>query len=269
VLNASNDSNLRVPRCAKFSTGHGSRGSFAHAVLLVAIVTLQLDSAAPHGNATFAPQVTDAAEAPRGCSTPVSERKTETGCYTAAETILGVLPAGSLFWHLDVYPSRTAAEAARGPKGTVTESFGKFWLFTIAEEQWRPPGGEQVAIIGPLVVATDKAYTARYMEALFPPGAQPAGSGPGHRHPGPEAWYVLSGAQCLETPNGQVMVSAGGAAMVPEGWPMAVSGVGSDIRRTVLLVLHPSSEPYTMAIDDPKSPEAPHSHWKPRGLCPK
>jgi quercetin dioxygenase-like cupin family protein len=52
----------------------------------------------------------------------------------------------------------------------------------------------------------DKPYTARYMEAVFPPGAQPAGSGPGHRHPGLEAWYVLSGAQCLETPNGLAMV---------------------------------------------------------------
>jgi quercetin dioxygenase-like cupin family protein len=268
VQNASNDPNLRVTSRAKFSVIHRLNGSFAQALLLVTIATLQLDGAGPHGYATFAPQVTNATE-PRGCSTPISERKTETGCYTTAETILGVLPAGSLFWHLDVYPSRTAAEAARGPKGTVTESFGKFWLFTIAEEKWRPPGGEQVAIIGPLVVATDKAYTARYMEALFPPGAQSPGSGPGHRHPGPEAWYVLSGAQCLETPNGQVMVSAGGAAMVPEGWPMAVSSVGSEVRRTVLLVLHPSSEPYTMAIDDPKSPGAPHSHWKPRGLCPK
>ena len=36
--------------------------------------------------------------------------------------------------------------------------------------------------------------------------------------------------------------------------PMAVSGVGSETRRTVLLVLHPSSELYSMAIDDPEVP---------------
>jgi quercetin dioxygenase-like cupin family protein len=118
------------------------------------------------------------------------------------------------------------------------------------------------------VVGFDRPYTARYMEAVFPPGLQLVGSGPGHRHPGPEAWYVLSGAQCLETPNGIIMMSAGGSAMVPEGWPMAISEVGTETRRTVLLVLHPSSEPYSGPIDDARNPEAPHSHWKPRGLCP-
>jgi quercetin dioxygenase-like cupin family protein len=181
-----------------------------------------------------------------------------------------VLPPGPLFWHLYAYPSRSAAEAARGPRGTVTDSFGKHWLFTIAEEAWSPVEGERIAVIGPLVVANRTAQTARYMEAEFLPGAQPGGPGrPGHRHPGPEAWYVLTGSQCLETPNGFLMVSAGGTAMVPDGWPMAVSGVGLETRRTVLLVLHPSSEPYSMAIDDPRMPGAPHSHWKPRGLCPQ
>jgi quercetin dioxygenase-like cupin family protein len=179
------------------------------------------------------------------------------------------LPAGDLFWHLDEFSSRALAESARGPRGTVTESFGKHWLFTIAEESWRPSGGEHVASIGPLVIARDGPYTARYMEALFPPGSQPVGAGPGHRHPGPEAWYVLSGAQCLETPNGIITASAGGTAMVPEGWPMAISDLGTEIRRTVLLVLHPSSEPWNMPIEDPGNPGAPHSHWRPRGLCPK
>jgi quercetin dioxygenase-like cupin family protein len=192
----------------------------------------------------------------------------EAGCYTTAETPLGLLPSGPLFWHLYAYPSRAAAETARAARGTVVDSHGKHWLFTIAEEGWRPAAGEKVATIGPLLVATDKPYTARYMEAVFPPGLQPVGGGPGHRHPGPEAWYVVSGAQCLETPNGIIMASAGGTAMVPEAWPMAISDVGTETRRTVLLVLHPSSEPYSAPIDDGRNPGAPHSHWRPRGLCP-
>jgi hypothetical protein len=110
----------------------------------------------------------------------VSERKIEAGCYTTAETPLGILPSGPLFWHLYAYPSRVAAETARAARGTVVDSLGKHWLFTIAEEGWRPATGEKVAKIGPLLVATDKPYTARYMEALFPPGTQPVG-GPGHR----------------------------------------------------------------------------------------
>jgi quercetin dioxygenase-like cupin family protein len=216
----------------------------------------------------LASQAPKAPEPPRAGATDQSASRSQ-GLQMTAETPVGVLPAGSMFWHLYTYPSRAAAEAARGPRGTVTESFGKHWLFTIAEESWRPAGGERIAVVGPLVVKANLPHTARYMEAEIPPGVQTPQNRPGHRHSGPEAWYVLSGAQCLETPNGLVMVSAGGTAMVPEGWPMAVSGVGSETRRTVVLILHPSSEPHSMAIDDPRSPGAPHSHWKPLGLCPE
>lgn len=214
------------------------------------------------------PQAATPERPPRGCDTLISQRKVEAGCYTTEITPLGKLPAGQLFWHLYQYPSREAAEAARGPMGTVAESFGKHWLYTIAEEGWHPSAGERIAVIGPLVIASDKPYTARYMEAVFPPGfTQPTIVG--HRHPGPEAWFVLSGTQCLETPNGLIMASAGEGSMVPEGWPMYLSSVGPETRRAVVLVLHPSSEPYVMTVDDPRSPGAPHSHWTPKGLCPK
>ena len=168
-----------------------SRGPFVLTLLFGVTVTIQPDAAGQAGGQGSAAAAREAARsasgAPAGCSTPVSERKVETGCYTTAETSLEVLPSGTLFWHLYTYPSRAEAEAARGPKATVAESFGKHWVFTIAEESWNPASGEKVAVIGPLLVARDKAYTARYMEAVFPPGTQPVG-GPGHRHPGPEAW---------------------------------------------------------------------------------
>jgi quercetin dioxygenase-like cupin family protein len=221
------------------------------------------------GGQGLSSQTTNAASIGRvqGCSTPVRERKTEAGCYTTTEAPLGKLPAVRLYWHLYSYPTHAAANAARAQRGTVAEVFGKHWLYTIAEEQWRPAAGEKVAVIGPLEVAADKPYSARYMEAVFPPDFET--SLVGHRHPGPEAWYVLTGTQCLETPNGLVMASAGGAAMVPEGWPMSISAVGSETRRALVLVLHPSAEPYSMSVDDPRRPGAPHSHWKPQGLCAK
>ena len=103
------------------------------------------------------------------------------------------------------------------------------------------------------------------VELNIAPGARSAG----HRHPGPEAWYVVSGAQCLETPNGLIVASAGGGAMVPEGWPMAISSVGAETRRALVLILHRSDQPYSMAVDDHRSHGAPHSDWKPLGLCAK
>jgi hypothetical protein len=68
------------------------------------------------------------------CETPVADRKAEAGCYTTAITSLGMPPRGPLFWHLDTYPDRAAAEAQRGARGTVVDGHGKHWLFTIAEE---------------------------------------------------------------------------------------------------------------------------------------
>jgi hypothetical protein len=187
-----------------------------------------------------------------------------------AEASLGILPPRPLYWHIYEYPTRGEADAARGERATTAEVFGRHWLYTIADDQWRPAGGKKNALIGPFQVETDTPYTARYMEALFPPaGPQPYGDGSGHRHSGPEAWYVVSGAQCLETPNGLIVASAGGGAMVPEGWPMAISSVGVETRRALVLILHRSSEPYSMAVNDHRSHGAPHSDWKPQGLCAK
>jgi quercetin dioxygenase-like cupin family protein len=218
------------------------------------VLPVRVDAAAsaPTGAAQPAPDPS------RGCRTPVSERPGETGCYLTVETPLGALPAGPLYWHLYTYPTRAAAEAARGPRGTVVGSFGRSWLYTIAEEGWRPAGGgERVAVIGPLSTATDRPYTARYMEAVFPPGYVTLGGG--HRHSGSEAWYVLTGAQCLERPDGLLVARAGESAIVPPGPPMSISGVGPETRRAVLLVLHPTGEPWVSTATD----------WTPAGRCPK
>jgi hypothetical protein len=64
------------------------------------------------------------------------------------------------------------------------DGHGKHWLFTIAEESFRPGGGERIAIIGPLVVSAGVPNTARYLETVIPPGFQD-GKANGHQHPDP------------------------------------------------------------------------------------
>ena len=199
------------------------------------------------------------------CETPVAERKAEAGCYTTAITELGVLPREPLYWHLDTFPDRAAAEAKRGRGGTVVDGHGKHWLFTIAEQAWRPGAGERVAMIGPLGAEARVAYTAHYMETVIPAGFQEGRAGGGHRHAGAEAWYLIAGGQCLETPNGVMVGRAGQSMLAPEGWPMAIAGFGSELRRSVVLIFHRSNQPLVQPVDS--SPDAPHAHWKPRGLC--
>ena len=78
-----------------------------------------------------------------------------------------------------------------------------------------------------------------------------------HRHSGPEAWYMLSGTQCLETPGHTLVVSAGNSSVVRAGPPMRLSTLGSAKRRALVLVLHDSDKPWVTMVDD----------WKPQGLC--
>ena len=195
------------------------------------------------------------AQIPGRCEVPANQRTEDAGCYLTATQEITRMPAGPIYWHLYTYPTHAAAEAAKEPNGTVVESFGKVWLNMIAEQTWHPTSGERVAVIGPLPVVSGKSYTARYMEALFTPGMRAAV----HTHPGPEAWYLVSGVQCLETPSGITIAHAGESAVVEEGPPMALSSVGDATRRSVLLVLHESSHPWITITHD----------WQPKGGCPK
>lgn len=192
---------------------------------------------------------------PGHCATPASERLEEMGCYLTASDSLGTLH-GAVYWHLDAYPTRARAIAARGPGGTVVESLGRVWLFTIAGPDWRPAEsgrGERVGRVGPLPIVDGQAYTARYMESILPPGL-PSNV---HRHAGPEAWYLLKGDQCLETPSGVLRMHAGEGGVVPGGPSMQLLGVGTTTRRALVLVLHASEQPWI----------TPTSEWIPTGAC--
>jgi quercetin dioxygenase-like cupin family protein len=193
------------------------------------------------------------AQVPGRCEVPASQRAGENGCYVSATVVLGELPTGPLFWHLYIYTSRGAAEAASGPRITVVEAFGKVWLYAIAEQQWRPSGGEHVITLGPLELRQGRRYTAHYVEAVFPPGMKTTV----HRHPGPEASYVVEGAECVETPNGKVVSRAGEGAVVGDGVPMQLHNPGPGTRRAVALILHDTSHHWS----------APAPDWTPKGLC--
>jgi quercetin dioxygenase-like cupin family protein len=185
---------------------------------------------------------------------PVSERTGEIGCWITIDAPLGQLPREPIFWYVDAYSTRADAAAARGPRGTVVESLGRVWLFTIEAAGWRSSGGKRAAEIGPLPVLVGLDYSAQYMEAVFTPGM----TAPAHRHSGSEAWYTLSGETCLETPDGAMIGRAGGShVIVPGGPPMHLTATGTETRRALVLILHDSSQPAT----------TPASDWTPKGLC--
>jgi quercetin dioxygenase-like cupin family protein len=191
-----------------------------------------------------------------GTCVPVAERAGRPlGCYITAREELGALPKDtSLFWHIDAFTSRASADAARGSRGTVVESLGRSWLFTIAVRNWRAPSGKHVSTIGPLPLVEADSFAAVYMEGVFEPGMQSMV----HRHPGVEAWYTLDGEQCLETPHGKLVQRAGEAGvMVPGGDPMVLTGTGTGVRRSLVLILQDATKPRATPATD----------WVPKGLC--
>ncbi len=191
-----------------------------------------------------------------GTCIPVSERGDRAyGCFITAREELGPLPAEPpLYWHLDTYPTVKEATSAKGPRGTVVESLGRVWLFTIAPIAYRPAAGERVARIGPLPLVSAATFAAVYMEGVFQPGM----ASMIHRHPGVEAWYTLEGSMCLETPEGKLEQRAGDpGVIVRAGLPMMLTGTGTVPRRSVVLILQDATLPRSTPAHD----------WIPKGVC--
>jgi len=190
---------------------------------------------------------------PGGTCRPSSERTQDVGCWILANDAVGELVGTEAFWHLDTFATREAANSMRTKRSSVLEAFGKVWLLTIEDHDWRAPGGEHVTTIGPLPISPG-VYSAQYMEAVFSPGMTSAT----HTHSGPEAWYTVAGETCLETPSGKQVGRAGGpAVIIPGGPPMHLTATGKELRRALVLILHDASKPSTML----------NHAWTPKGLC--
>ena len=190
----------------------------------------------------------------QGCR-PVEQRiGDQKGCWVLADESLGQLPQRPLFWYLVNYPTRAEAESAKGPRGSVFETFGKIWLSAIAEAGWEAPGGGiRVAKIGPIPGISDKPYTANYSESGNTAGI----SSDVHRHDGPELFYTLVGELCVETPDGMTISHAGESTIAPPSVPMRLTNIGTELRRSLVLVLHETAKPRATPAPD----------WTPKGLC--
>lgn len=182
---------------------------------------------------------------------PASERTGTEGCWIVASQRVEVLPL-PLYWTLDAFATKAAAESARG-SGTVVEALGKVWVMTVEPRHGATvnPQGIRVTEIGPLTVQPG-TYTAQYMEAILEPGAVSRT----HTHSGPEAFYTESGESCLETPAAKQVGKKGIDIVIPAGVPMELVATGSETRRSIVLLLHDSSKPPTTVVQ-----------WKSKGLC--
>ena len=152
------------------------------------------------------------------------------------------LPAGDLFWRIETYPSKDAAQAAAGNWSLVAEAAGKVWLFTLGPAGGSTPKATKVSEDGPIARVTASQYLLRINEASGPPGSLT----PMHSHPGSEAFYVLVDEQHIRGTHGTLVVKAGtpepghGAVMA-----MQVSSSGSTNLQSMVMFVVDATQPFS------------------------
>ena len=176
------------------------------------------------------------------------------GCYFNTTVRLRPTPAAA-YWHVDRFPNVESAERAKAAGSAVVVGLdGQIFLQTVnGSAAWRSRGGERLATIGPIALPANKDFTARMMEATT---STAAATHP-HAHSGPEAFFLLAGSICVETPAGAHRAGPGGSLILPARTPMQLHSAGDTVRRSVVLVVHPTDEPW---ID--RRPA-----WTPTGVC--
>jgi quercetin dioxygenase-like cupin family protein len=214
------------------------------AVIFIALALLALTPLAAQAQATSRTCAGQAGETPGPA------------CLVAHQD-LGALPQGPLYWNIYTFADPQAAERARPPHGVIALAFGQTWLFDVGGQGREFEGGRHLADVGPLPLETAQGdFSAEYLKSTFAPGA----TAPLHVHSGPEAFYAISGASCLETPDGvQTARGAGHSLMVRGGPPMLLMAIGQEQRQGFAMILHGEARPPTTLT----------SAWTPKGLCPK
>ena len=183
---------------------------------------------------------------------PPGEKRPDFGCFNVATEKGLKFETKQAYWHIRTFGNRAAAEAAKSATGLVVEEDGRVWLSEFGSHDLIVKGGQPVAIVGPLPLTAAESYTAVLSYAVMRPGDRSRV----HTHPGPEGWYMIVGEQCLETPAGANRAKTGGTMTVPSNVPMELSITGTELRKSLVLVIHDSSQSRAMV-----------SPWRPSGAC--
>jgi mannose-6-phosphate isomerase-like protein (cupin superfamily) len=160
------------------------------------------------------------------------------------------LPKGILFLRLENFSTTKAAQQAATSASAVVDWAGKVWLITLGTKGKRSQGATFVAEIGPVpAVPPAASYVLDVNEADFGPDVKAAVARAVHTHPGPEIFYLLTGEQCLETPNGTTRARAGDGMVAPANTPMQLNIMGSSKRDAFFIIVHDSTKPRVTPSD--------------------
>ena len=182
----------------------------------------------------------------------LGEKRPDFGCFNVASEEGLQFPERQVYWHIRTFANRAAANAVKSATGIVVEEDGRVWLSEFGSPNLIVKGGQAVATVGPLQLPPAKSFSIVLSYAVMRPGDRSRV----HTHPGPEGWYMIVGEQCLETPTGANRANAGGTMTVPPNVPMELRITGTEVRKSLVVVIHDSSQARGIA-----------SEWTPPGAC--
>ncbi len=194
-----------------------------------------------------------------GCpdSPTPGKRPPGAGCAIIAHKTFTALPKAPIVLRLENFPTTEAAQNSATPASAVVEAVGKVWLLTLGSQGERSKTGNFVTEIGPIPdIPIAASYELQVADADFGPAMNPAISKAVHTHSGPEIWYLLTGEQCLETPNGSQHAKAGEGMFAPANTPMQLNITGTGNREALFAIVHNAAKPATTISD-----------WQPKGDC--
>ena len=179
---------------------------------------------------------------PGGCASPARENIGKAGCYLSVELTIEHPPA-RLYWHIRQEETEAGAwAAARAYRwSTVVPAHGEWWAYVLSPRAHEPALARH-HVAGPFAIAAGKPVVARFMESCFTAGMRTRV----HAHSGPEAFYVIDGEQCTETPTHRRRIKAGESYIVKSGLHLQSAPHG---RRSLVLILATPGEPWMRLSD--------------------
>jgi len=179
------------------------------------------------------------------CIADSPERRGEPGCAIVRDKRLPGPLLAPVLWHIDEFPTVADAQRVETPRSLAIVAHGSAWLYSLEADTTNHHGGKHRAVVGPIPVRPNQLYSMMAMSAYFTPGQYSVV----HTHPGPEAWWVLEGEQCLQTTRTTIRARAGQGAIVAEGDTMRMVGTGTGPRRALILILHDADKPGGFTIE--------------------
>lgn len=174
------------------------------------------------------------------------ERRGGIGCsYVENKALSGVFRE-PLYWHIDRFDDGEKARAAVGPDSIAFEGHGAWWLLSIESTVEDHHGGAHVnqVLLPPLPPASK--YSMLVISSYIPVGL----TSRVHHHSGVEAFYVVDGEQCLETPTRAYPMKKGDVLVLPTGVTMQMVVTGAAPRRAVAAVIYDAAQPPTTPTEN-------------------